>query len=91
MVLTEEQIGHLPDVSNKLGGSYRRLNAVEIAQWRVYEKGQYLLRFVAGKAVVDGINCLIADDSRKEDGSLVRHGIHTIDSLFEYSTILKLK
>ena len=90
MGLSLGQIGHLPDLSDKLGSSNIKLAVVEIAEWKTSCSGQYLLNYVAGRATLNGRECLISASYRSQDGFIFGSGIHTISTCFDYTVVKKL-
>lgn len=88
MSIDPKQISHLPDITDKLNDSQDTL-PVEIAEFE-YLGPIVFLNYVAGRATVNGKDCLIAAYSRHKDGWITTSQKFEIDKCSDYKTLVKL-
>lgn len=89
MVLTTADTQHLPDLTDLLQDRNAQLIAVEVAQYKNNSINHYAIRYVAGTATIDGIECLIVGTSKTEQGYIVGRELPLLRSLSDYTPLTK--
>ncbi len=93
-MVISELIGHLPDLSDLVKDHQNRLKVVEVAEWKngsIGPEHPCVIRYVAGRAVIDRREYLVAGSSRSADMSLISRELYTADTVLDYRVILKLE